>query len=154
MAKADKVKVAILREEGSNGDREMAAAIHSAGMEPWDVTMSDLLDGAVSLEAFRGIVFVGGFSYADVLDSAKGWAGSIKFNEPLWNQFRAFYDRARYLLARRVQRVPADGAAGLCPRRERPDRSPTPSSRALFTTTRADSRVAGSPWASTKTPPR
>ena len=93
MAKADKVKVAILREEGSNGDREMAAAIHSAGMEPWDVTMSDLLDGAVSLEAFRGIVFVGGFSYADVLDSAKGWAGSIKFNEPLWNQFRAFYDR-------------------------------------------------------------
>jgi phosphoribosylformylglycinamidine synthase len=62
-------------------------------MEPWDVTMSDLLDGAVSLEAFRGIVFVGGFSYADVLDSAKGWAGSIKFNEPLWNQFRAFYDR-------------------------------------------------------------
>ena len=93
MAQADKVKVAILREEGSNGDREMAAAIHSAGMEPWDVTMSDLLDGAVRLEDFRGVVFVGGFSYADVLDSAKGWAGSIKFNEPLWNQFRAFYDR-------------------------------------------------------------
>jgi phosphoribosylformylglycinamidine synthase len=93
MSKTDKVRVAILREEGSNGDREMAAAIHSAGMEPWDVTMSDLLNGAVKLEDFRGLVFVGGFSYADVLDSAKGWAGSIKFNETLWSQFRAFYDR-------------------------------------------------------------
>jgi phosphoribosylformylglycinamidine synthase len=93
MSKTDKVRVAILREEGSNGDREMAAAIHSAGMEPWDVTMSDLLNGAVKLEDFRGLVFVGGFSYADVLDSAKGWAGSIKFNESLWSQFRSFYDR-------------------------------------------------------------
>ena len=94
MAKTDKVKVAILREEGSNGDREMAAAIHSAGMEePWDVTMSDLLAGKATLEDFRGVVFCGGFSYADVLDSAKGWAGSIRFNDELWAQFRAFYDR-------------------------------------------------------------
>lgn len=90
----DKVKVCILREEGSNGDREMSAAIHSAGMEPWDVTMSDLLNGSVDLSDFRGIVFVGGFSYADVLDSAKGWAGSIKFNEELWIQFKQFYDRS------------------------------------------------------------
>jgi len=93
MAKTDKVKVAILREEGSNGDREMAAAIHSAGMEPWDITMSDLLAGRAKLEEYRGIVFVGGFSYADVLDSAKGWAGSIRFNESLWAQFQAFYER-------------------------------------------------------------
>jgi len=89
----EKVKVAILREEGSNGDREMAAAIYTAGMCPWDVTMSDLLDGKVKLEDFQGIVFVGGFSYADVLDSAKGWAGSIRFNDALWEQFQAFYDR-------------------------------------------------------------
>ena len=54
-----------------NGDREMAAAIHSAGMQPWDITMSDLLAGKVKLADFKGIVFVGGFSYADVLDSAK-----------------------------------------------------------------------------------
>ena len=60
----------------------------------------------------------------------------------------------RYLLARRVQRVPADGCWALSPPRTASSRSPTPSSRALFTTTRADSRVAGSPWASTKTPPR
>ena len=93
MSQTKKVKVCILREEGSNGDREMSAAIHSAGMEPWDVTMSDLLAGTVSLSDFRGIVFVGGFSYADVLDSAKGWAGSIKFNKSLWQQFRDFYDR-------------------------------------------------------------
>ena len=93
MAATDKVKVAILREEGSNGDREMAAAIHSAGMEPWDITMSDLLAGRVSLDDFRGLVFVGGFSYADVLDSAKGWAGSIRFNGSLWKQFQDFYHR-------------------------------------------------------------
>ncbi|RHN69217.1 putative phosphoribosylformylglycinamidine synthase [Medicago truncatula] len=56
-----KPKVAVIRKEGSNGDREMAAAFHAAGFEPWDVTMSDLLNGLVSLQEFRGIVFVGGF---------------------------------------------------------------------------------------------
>ena len=88
-----RVKVAVVREEGSNGDREMAAAVHAAGMEPWDVTMSDLIDGRADLAAFRGVVFVGGFSYADVLDSAKGWAGTIRFNDRVLAQFRAFYDR-------------------------------------------------------------
>ena len=63
-------------------------------MEPWDVTMSDLLTGKVQLKDFRGVVFCGGFSYADVLDSAKGWAGSIRFNESLWTQFQEFYNRA------------------------------------------------------------
>jgi len=88
-----KVRVAIIREEGSNGDREMAAAVWAAGMEPWDVTMSDLLTGKTVLEAFQGIVFVGGFSYADVMDSAKGWAGTIRFNTKLWEQFQTFYAR-------------------------------------------------------------
>lgn len=81
------------REEGSNGDREMSAAVHMAGMEPWDVTMSDLLAGRASLDSFAGIVFAGGFSYADVLDSAKGWAGTIRRNGGLWRQFQAFYER-------------------------------------------------------------
>jgi len=94
MKGTDKVKVAIIREEGSNGDREMAAAIHAAGMEPWDITMSDLLAGRASLSSFRGIVFVGGFSYADVMDSAKGWAGTIRFNDKLWADFQAFRARA------------------------------------------------------------
>lgn len=90
----DKVRVAIIREEGSNGDREMSAAVWSAGMEPWDVTMSDLLQGRASLDSFQGIVFVGGFSYADVMDSAKGWAGTIRFNDRLWSQFQEFYARS------------------------------------------------------------
>ncbi|CBI31639.3 unnamed protein product, partial [Vitis vinifera] len=71
MTAISKPKVAVIREEGSNGDREMSAAFYAAGFEPWDVTMSDLLNGVISLQEFRGIVFVGGFSYADVLDSAK-----------------------------------------------------------------------------------
>lgn len=48
------VRVAVLREEGSNGDREMGSAIYAAGMEPWDITMSDLLDGRASLDSFQG----------------------------------------------------------------------------------------------------
>lgn len=86
-------KVAILREEGSNGDREMASAFYQAGFDVWDVTMTDLLSGTISLDAFRGVAFVGGFSYADVLDSAKGWAGVIRFNDTLYRQFQRFYER-------------------------------------------------------------
>ncbi|CAN6938502.1 unnamed protein product [Brassica oleracea] len=93
MSKDVKPRVAVIREEGSNGDREMSAAFYAAGFEPWDVTVSDLLAGAITLDQFRGIVFVGGFSYADVLDSAKGWAASIRFNSPLLTQFQEFYKR-------------------------------------------------------------
>ncbi|XP_013591492.1 PREDICTED: probable phosphoribosylformylglycinamidine synthase, chloroplastic/mitochondrial [Brassica oleracea var. oleracea] len=93
MFKDVKPRVAVIREEGSNGDREMSAAFYAAGFEPWDVTVSDLLAGAITLDQFRGIVFVGGFSYADVLDSAKGWAASIRFNSPLLSQFQEFYKR-------------------------------------------------------------
>ena len=93
LASARKPKVAILREEGSNSDREMAGAFHAAGFEPWDVTMTDLLAGRVSLEGFRGLAAVGGFSYADVPESAKGWAATIRFNERLAAMFDAFYGR-------------------------------------------------------------
>jgi len=65
-------RVAVIREEGSNGDREMAAALLMAGFEVWDVNMCDLKTGTTSLNMFQGVVFVGGFSYADVLGSAKG----------------------------------------------------------------------------------
>ena len=67
----DAPKVCVLREEGSNGDREMVAAFSLAGFEVWDGTMSDLVQGRLTLERFRGLVFVGGFSYADVCGSAK-----------------------------------------------------------------------------------
>jgi phosphoribosylformylglycinamidine synthase len=88
-----KPKVAIIREEGSNGDREMSAAFYEAGFEVWDVTMTDLLEGKIDLDDFRGATFVGGFSYADVLDSAKGWAGVIRFNKKLSEKFERFYER-------------------------------------------------------------
>ena len=93
LASRTKIPVAIVREEGSNGDREMASAFHAAGLEPWDLTMSDLQEDRVRLDAFRGIAFVGGFSYADVLDSAKGWAGVIRFSPGLRDQFQSFYER-------------------------------------------------------------
>ena len=82
-------RVAVLRQEGSNGDREMAAALYTAGLQPWDVAMGDLQRGAISLDGFRGVIFVGGFSYADVLDSAKGWAGVVKFDERLSSQVKS-----------------------------------------------------------------
>ena len=89
----DQPRVAVIREEGSNGDREMASAFYQAGFQVWDVAMADLLEGGISLNDFRGVAFVGGFSYADVLDSAKGWAGVIRFNAQLYDQFRRFYER-------------------------------------------------------------
>lgn len=65
-------RVAVIREEGSNGDREMSAAFYTVGFQVYDVTMTDLLTGSVTLDMFKGVAFVGGFSYADVLGSAKG----------------------------------------------------------------------------------
>ena len=88
-----KPRVAIIREEGSNSDREMTSAFYQAGFETWDITMTDILEERVNLSDFRGIAFVGGFSYADVLDSAKGWAGVIRFNKKVWNQFQDFYNK-------------------------------------------------------------
>eukprot|EP00514_Thraustochytrium_sp_LLF1b_P012922 CAMPEP_0184547584 /NCGR_PEP_ID=MMETSP0199_2-20130426/5664_1 /TAXON_ID=1112570 /ORGANISM="Thraustochytrium sp., Strain LLF1b" /LENGTH=1367 /DNA_ID=CAMNT_0026942099 /DNA_START=165 /DNA_END=4268 /DNA_ORIENTATION=- len=88
-----KPKVAVIREEGSNGDREMASAFTLAGFEAWDITVSDLRTGKISLKEFKGVAFVGGFSYADVLDSAKGWAGVIRFNELVWKEFSDFKKR-------------------------------------------------------------
>ncbi|MFZ3085551.1 MAG: phosphoribosylformylglycinamidine synthase subunit PurQ, partial [Candidatus Hydromicrobium sp.] len=94
LKRPEKPRVAIIREEGSNGDREMTSAFFRAGFEPWDVTMTDLLKYDITLEKFRGVVFVGGFSYADVLDSAKGWAGIIRFSPELREMFDVFYRRA------------------------------------------------------------
>ncbi|HIP40612.1 MAG TPA: phosphoribosylformylglycinamidine synthase [Desulfocapsa sulfexigens] len=93
LAKSDKPKVAILRDEGSNSDREMSSAFYAAGFEPWDITMSDLLAGRINLNDFRGLAAVGGFSYADVPESAKGWAATIRFNDKLKKMFQEFYER-------------------------------------------------------------
>jgi phosphoribosylformylglycinamidine synthase len=93
LRRPDKPKVAILRDEGSNSDREMAAAFYAAGFEPWDVAMTDLLAGRIDLAGFRGLAAVGGFSYADVPESAKGWAATILFNPRLEKLFTEFYHR-------------------------------------------------------------
>ena len=97
LPRSEKHRVAVVRQEGSNGDREMHAALHLAGFEAWDVNMNDLAiaagsPGAVELDQFRGVAFVGGFSYADVNDSAKGWAGAIRFNPVLLDKFERFRD--------------------------------------------------------------
>ncbi len=89
----DKPKVAVLREEGTNGDREMSAALYLAGLDPWDITMSDLLAARTNLDGFQGLVFPGGFSFMDVFESAKGWAGVIRFNPLLREMFDRFYAR-------------------------------------------------------------
>lgn len=93
LQKVEKPKVAILRDEGSNSEREMAAAFTLAGFEAWDICMHDLLSGAVDLSQFRGLAAVGGFSYADVPESAKGWAATILLNDTMREMFTAFYER-------------------------------------------------------------
>ncbi|NIC04721.1 phosphoribosylformylglycinamidine synthase [Halomonas sp. DX6] len=85
--------VAILREQGVNGHVEMAWAFDRAGFESVDVHMSDILEGRVSLEEFKGLVACGGFSYGDVLGAGGGWAKSVLFNPRAQEQFAAFFER-------------------------------------------------------------
>ena len=87
-------KVAVLREQGVNSQAEMAAVLHLAGFEPIDVHMTDLQQGRFALDAFRGVVACGGFSYGDVLGAGEGWAKAILFNDRLRDQFATFFARA------------------------------------------------------------
>ncbi len=86
--------MAILREQGVNGQVEMAAAFTQAGFRAVDVHMSDILSGRVSLSDFRGIAACGGFSYGDVLGAGEGWAKSILFNPKARAEFEAFFRRS------------------------------------------------------------
>ncbi|WP_043528160.1 phosphoribosylformylglycinamidine synthase [Litchfieldella xinjiangensis] len=85
--------VAILREQGVNGQMEMAWAFDRAGFESVDVHMSDILEGRVSLDEFKGMVACGGFSYGDVLGAGGGWAKSVLFNPRAREQFATFFAR-------------------------------------------------------------
>ncbi len=85
--------MAILREQGVNGQIEMAAAFHHAGFDCIDVHMSDLHSGRVNLSRFKGVVACGGFSYGDVLGAGEGWAKSILFQPRTRDQFAAFFER-------------------------------------------------------------
>ncbi len=86
-------KVAILREQGVNGQVEMAAAFTRAGFTAVDVHMTDILSGRISLRDFRGVAACGGFSYGDVLGAGEGWAKSILFHERARAEFAAFFAR-------------------------------------------------------------
>jgi phosphoribosylformylglycinamidine synthase len=85
--------VAVLREQGVNSHIETAWAVHQAGFKAVDVHMSDLIAGRVSLDAFKGLIAVGGFSYGDVLGAGEGWAKTILFNAAMKEQFAAFFGR-------------------------------------------------------------
>lgn len=107
-------RVAVIREEGINGDREMISSLYLAGFEVVDVMMTDLFGARgililspadqlcnflkpaldLSLDSFKGIIFPGGFSYADVLGSARGWAATLKFNDQLRKKLENFKNRS------------------------------------------------------------
>ena len=87
-------KMAILREQGINGQLEMAAAFDRAGFEAYDVHMSDIISGRISLKDFAGFVACGGFSYGDVLGAGEGWAKSILFNSRARDEFSGFFERS------------------------------------------------------------
>ncbi|HEY0561974.1 MAG TPA: phosphoribosylformylglycinamidine synthase, partial [Methylophilus sp.] len=91
---AAKPKMAVLREQGVNGQTEMAAAFNRAGFSSVDVHMSDVIAGRVSLKDFAGLVACGGFSYGDVLGAGEGWAKSILFNSRARDEFSAFFNRS------------------------------------------------------------
>jgi phosphoribosylformylglycinamidine synthase len=93
VARGERPRVAILREQGVNGHVEMAAAFDRAGFAAVDVTMSDIIDGRVSLRDYHGAVACGGFSYGDVLGAGEGWAKSILFNARARDEFSAFFQR-------------------------------------------------------------
>ena len=89
----ERPRVAILREQGVNSQREMAAAFHRAGFDSYDVHMTDLFSGRVGLDEFRGMAVPGGFCYGDVLGAGGGWAKSILYNDTVRETFETFFER-------------------------------------------------------------
>jgi phosphoribosylformylglycinamidine synthase len=94
IAKGARPRVAVLREQGVNGQMEMAASLDRAGFAAFDVHMTDILSGRVRLADFKGFVACGGFSYGDVLGAGEGWAKSILFNSRARDEFTAFFERS------------------------------------------------------------
>jgi len=94
ITKGSRPRMAILREQGVNGQVEMAAAFDRAGFEAVDVHMSDVIEGRVALKDFHGLAACGGFSFGDVLGAGEGWAKSILFNARARDEFEAFFQRS------------------------------------------------------------
>ena len=87
------VRAAIIRDKGTNGEREMAYLLYLAGFDVKDVHMTDLIEGRETLEEIQMVVFCGGFSHSDVLGSAKGWAAGFRYNEKARRALESFYAR-------------------------------------------------------------
>jgi phosphoribosylformylglycinamidine synthase len=94
IAKGARPRVAILREQGVNGQIEMAAAFTRAGFEAVDIHMTDLIEGRADLTDMRGAVACGGFSFGDVLGAGRGWAATFRYNARAQTAIRRFVDRA------------------------------------------------------------
>ena len=94
VGKGARPRIAILREQGVNGQVEMAAAFDRAGFEALDVHMTDLIAGRASLAGFKGFAAGGGFSYGDVLGAGRGWANTILLNPRLRSEFEKFFSRS------------------------------------------------------------
>ncbi|MBE0627077.1 MAG: phosphoribosylformylglycinamidine synthase [Burkholderiales bacterium] len=93
IAKGVRPRIAILREQGVNGQVEMAAAFDRAGFDAADVHMSDIISGRVALSAYQGLAACGGFSYGDVLGAGEGWAKSILLNARARDEFESYFGR-------------------------------------------------------------
>src|SRR6185295_4426675 len=93
VSRGSRPRVAILREQGVNGQVEMAAAFDRAGFATVDVHMTDIIAGRRDLKEFRGLAAGGGFSYGDVLGAGEGWAKSILYNARAREAFEAFFRR-------------------------------------------------------------
>lgn len=93
IAVGSRPRLAVLREQGVNGQYEMAAAFHRAGFEAVDVHMQDIIDGSEDLSGFRGLAACGGFSYGDVLGAGGGWAKTILFNPNAREAFERYFKR-------------------------------------------------------------
>jgi phosphoribosylformylglycinamidine synthase len=93
IARGSRPRIAVLREQGVNGQIEMAAAFDRAGFDALDIHMSDIIAGRASLRELKGFVAPGGFSYGDVLGAGEGWAKSILFNSRARDEFEGFFHR-------------------------------------------------------------
>ena len=115
MKTAKKFPTAILRDEGTNGHEEMISAAKLAGLDPYDIHMTDLISGKATLDDYLFLVTPGGFSHKDVPESAKGFAAKIMFNEKVWEMHQRFYDRPNTLSLGVCNGCQKDSLLGIVP---------------------------------------
>jgi phosphoribosylformylglycinamidine synthase len=115
MLRAKKYPTAILRDEGTNGHEEMISAAYLAGLDPYDIHMTDLISGRATLDDYLFLVTPGGFSHKDVPQSGKGFAAKTMFNERVWEMHERFFERANTLTLGVCNGCQKDVLLGLVP---------------------------------------